>query len=215
MAKKQETAKQLRDDSDVGLDRAINDLRGVLSKDAEGLNTPDDDARAGDSMMAGSEKAKALDSDFGADFAMDDFPAAADGEDALDAMFPASPAFDDEPVAALAAPDTIGAHIPDTVPESAFARGRSTPPADAPANLDIIMDIPIDMEIVLGTSRLPVSGLMSLTEGSLIALDRKIGEPVEIMVNGRLFGRGEITVLEGDDTRFGVKLIEIIGQIGK
>jgi flagellar motor switch protein FliN len=53
---------------------------------------------------------------------------------------------------------------------------------------------------------------MALTEGATIALDRKIGEPVEIMVNGRVIGRGEITVLEGDVTRFGVKLLEIKGS---
>lgn len=78
------------------------------------------------------------------------------------------------------------------------------------ANLNLIMDIPIDVEIVLGTSRMQVSGLMNLKEGATIALDRKIGEPVEIMVNGRRIGKGEITVLEGDDTRFGVKLTEIM-----
>ncbi len=54
-------------------------------------------------------------------------------------------------------------------------------------------------------------GLMNLTEGATIALDRKIGEPVDIVVNGRMIGRGEITVLENDETRFGVKLIEIKG----
>ena len=54
-----------------------------------------------------------------------------------------------------------------------------------------------------------VSGLMNLTEGATIALERRIGEPVEVMVNGRIIGRGEITVLENDDTRFGVKLIEV------
>jgi flagellar motor switch protein FliN len=64
------------------------------------------------------------------------------------------------------------------------------------ANLDLIMDIPIDVQIVLGTSRMQVSGLMNLTEGATIALDRKIGEPVEIVVNGRVIGRGEITVLD-------------------
>src|SRR3546814_3439107 len=69
------------------------------------------------------------------------------------------------------------------------------------ANLDLIMDIPIDIEIVLGSSRMQVSGLMNLEEGATIALDRKIGEPVEIMVNGRRIGKGEITVLENDDTR--------------
>lgn len=78
------------------------------------------------------------------------------------------------------------------------------------SNLDLIMDIPIDVQIVLGTSRMQVSGLMNLNEGATIALDKKIGEPVEIMVNGRRIARGEITVLENDDTRFGVRLIEVM-----
>jgi flagellar motor switch protein FliN/FliY len=54
------------------------------------------------------------------------------------------------------------------------------------------------------------SGLMNLHEGATIALDKKIGEPVDIMVNGRKIARGEITVLDNDDTRFGVKLIEVL-----
>ncbi|MBB4064107.1 flagellar motor switch protein FliN [Gellertiella hungarica] len=78
------------------------------------------------------------------------------------------------------------------------------------SNLDLIMDIPIDVQIVLGTSRMQVSGLMNLNEGATIALDKKIGEPVDIMVNGRRIARGEITVMENDDTRFGVRLIEVM-----
>lgn len=77
------------------------------------------------------------------------------------------------------------------------------------SNMDLIMDIPIDLQIVLGSSKMQVSSLMNLSEGATIALDRRIGEPVEVMVNGRVIGRGEITVLENDDTRFGVKLIEV------
>lgn len=77
-------------------------------------------------------------------------------------------------------------------------------------NLELIMDIPIDVQIMLGTSKMLVSGLMGLEEGAIIALDRKIGEPVEILVNGRCIARGEITVLEHDDTRFGVKLLEVL-----
>ena len=77
------------------------------------------------------------------------------------------------------------------------------------SNMDLIMDIPIDLQIVLGSSQMQVSSLMNLSEGATIALDRRIGEPVEVMVNGRIIGRGEITVLENDDTRFGVKLIEV------
>jgi flagellar motor switch protein FliN/FliY len=79
-------------------------------------------------------------------------------------------------------------------------------------NLDLIMDIPIDVHVVLGTSRISVSNLMNLQEGAVVALDKKIGEPVDITVNGRRIARGEITVLEGDDTRFGVKLIEVMSS---
>jgi flagellar motor switch protein FliN/FliY len=85
-----------------------------------------------------------------------------------------------------------------------------TPGSALSSNMDLIMDIPIDVQIVLGSSRMQVSGLMNLTEGAIIALDKKIGEPVEITVNGRRIARGEITVLENDDTRFGVKLIEVL-----
>ncbi len=92
----------------------------------------------------------------------------------------------------------------------AEASAPSSPPGSGmTANLDLIMDIPIDVQIVLGSSQMQVSGLMNLTEGATIALDRKIGEPVDIMVNGRVIGRGEITVLDNDDTRFGVKLTEV------
>lgn len=80
------------------------------------------------------------------------------------------------------------------------------------SNMDLIMDIPIDVQIVLGSSRMQVASLMNLTEGAIIALDKKIGEPVEITVNGRKIARGEITVLENDDTRFGVKLIEVLSS---
>lgn len=89
------------------------------------------------------------------------------------------------------------------------SRGRA-PGSALNANLDLIMDIPIDVQIVLGTSRMQVSGLMNLNEGATIALDKRIGEPVEIMVNGRRIARGEITVLDNDDTRFGVRLIEVM-----
>ena len=94
----------------------------------------------------------------------------------------------------------------------AMPSAASEPGSALNANLDLIMDIPIDVQIVLGSSRMQVSGLMNLEEGAIIALDKKIGEPVEIMVNGRRIARGEITVLENDDTRFGVKLIEVMGS---
>lgn len=93
---------------------------------------------------------------------------------------------------------------------SSASSSMAEPGSALNSNLDLIMDIPITVEIVLGTSKMQVSGLMGLEEGAIIALDKKIGEPVEITVNGRRIARGEITVLENDDTRFGVKLTEVL-----
>lgn len=75
----------------------------------------------------------------------------------------------------------------------------------------VIMNIPVEVQIVLGGAEMPVSDLMALQKGSTVALNRRIGEPVDVMVNGRKIARGEITVLESDPSRFGVKLTEIIG----
>ena len=86
--------------------------------------------------------------------------------------------------------------------------GASGAPA---AGSSVIMNIPVEVQIVLGGAEMPVSDLMALQKGSTVALNRRIGEPVDVMVNGRKIARGEITVLENDPSRFGVKLTEIIG----
>jgi flagellar motor switch protein FliN/FliY len=78
------------------------------------------------------------------------------------------------------------------------------------ANSNIIMNIPVDVQIILGSTEMPVSELMALQKGSTVALNRRIGEPVDVVVNGRKIARGEITVLESDPSRFGIRLTEII-----
>ncbi|TIS60948.1 MAG: flagellar motor switch protein FliN [Mesorhizobium sp.] len=80
----------------------------------------------------------------------------------------------------------------------------------AGANSSIIMTIPVDVQIILGSTEMPVSELMALQKGSTVALNRRIGEPVDVVVNGRRIARGEITVLEHDPSRFGIRLTEII-----
>jgi flagellar motor switch protein FliN/FliY len=87
---------------------------------------------------------------------------------------------------------------------------RAAAAADAGASGSIIMNIPVDVQIVLGSAEMPVSELMALQKGSTVALNRRIGEPVDVMVNGRRIARGEITVLESDPSRFGIRLTEII-----
>jgi flagellar motor switch protein FliN/FliY len=74
----------------------------------------------------------------------------------------------------------------------------------------VIMNIPVDVQIVLGSTEMQVSELMALRKGATVALNRRIGEPVDVIVNGRRIARGEITVLESDPSRFGIRLTEII-----
>ena len=175
---------------DGELDQAIGDLRGVLQADVDG-GVPGFDADFG---ATGGDLAASGRSEFGGDFGSD-----AGGFGMSD--FGGS----DLGAADLGGSDFGGPDLGDA------SFGSVQEPGSAlTANMDLIMDIPIDVEIVLGSSRMQVSGLMNLEEGATIALDKKIGEPVEIMVNGRRIGKGEITVLENDDTRFGVKVTEVL-----
>lgn len=179
--------------TDVDFDQAVDDLRGVLKNDEEGTLPDlgsDFSSEFGDFAADGAaETATSFDSDFGGadlgssgDFGGGDFG----GGDFGGGDFGTDSSFGDS------------------------SSSMQAPGSALTANIDLIMDIPIDVQIVLGSSRMQVSGLMGLEEGAIIALDKKIGEPVEIMVNGRKIARGEITVLENDDSRFGVKLIEVL-----
>jgi flagellar motor switch protein FliN len=58
---------------------------------------------------------------------------------------------------------------------------------------------------------MPVSNLFKLGRGAVISLDHRVGEPVDIIVNGRVIARGEIVVVEDDNARLGVSLTEIVG----
>ena len=87
----------------------------------------------------------------------------------------------------------------------------SPQPGVVPAspNSALIMDIPVEVQIVLGSTEMAVSDLMGLQKGSTVALNRRIGEPVDVIVNGRRIARGEITVLDNDPSRFGIRLTEV------
>lgn len=84
-------------------------------------------------------------------------------------------------------------------------------PSGATMNTDVVMNIPVEVQIVLGSAEMPVSEIMTLQKGSTVALDRRIGEPVDIIVNGRKIAHGEITVVDNDPSRFGIRLTEITG----
>ncbi|WP_319411787.1 flagellar motor switch protein FliN [uncultured Cohaesibacter sp.] len=79
-------------------------------------------------------------------------------------------------------------------------------------NLDNILNIPVDIQVVLGSASMLVSNLLKLGRGAVIPLDHRVGEPVEVVVNGRVVARGEVVVVEDDNSRFGVSLTEIVGS---
>ncbi len=83
------------------------------------------------------------------------------------------------------------------------ARRRSGPVAAAAGNLDMIMRIPVTVKVVLGSATMPVANLAKLGRGAVIPLDRRVGEPVDVVVNGRVIARGEVVVVDEGTSRFG------------
>ena len=75
------------------------------------------------------------------------------------------------------------------------------------ADLEAVFDVPVRVSVVLGRTRMPVSSLLRLDTGTVIELDRQVGEAVEIFINDRLVARGEIVLVEN---RLGVTMTEII-----
>lgn len=85
------------------------------------------------------------------------------------------------------------------------AKTKSTAIKDR--NLDLILDIPLKVTVELGRTKMPVSELLNLTQGSVIELAKLAGEPMEVLVNDKLIARGEAVVV---NEKFGVRLTDII-----
>lgn len=74
-------------------------------------------------------------------------------------------------------------------------------------NLQLILDIPLKVTVELGRTKMPVSELLNLTQGSVIELSKLAGEPMEVLVNDKLIARGEAVVV---NEKFGIRLTDII-----
>jgi flagellar motor switch protein FliN len=113
-----------------------------------------------------------------------------------------------------AVPPVAGADPAAGLPGSAAPGPSAGKGATESLSLDTIMRIPVTVKIVLGSASMPVAALMKLGRGALIPLDRKIGEPVDVIVNGRVVGRGEVVVMDDDPSRLGISLTEVVGPSG-
>ena len=75
------------------------------------------------------------------------------------------------------------------------------------ADLEAVFDVPVRISVVLGRARIPVANLLKMDVGTVVELDRQVGEAVEIFINERLVARGEIVLVEN---RLGVTMTEIV-----
>ena len=80
-------------------------------------------------------------------------------------------------------------------------------------NVNAMMNVALTVQIVLGQTRMPISQLLEISRGSVIELDKRIGEPVDMMINDRLVARGDLVKVA--DNRVGVTLTEIIRDISE
>lgn len=89
------------------------------------------------------------------------------------------------------------------------AADMSEASADFGSNSALIMGLPVMMKVVLGSAKMPVATLAKLAKGSVVKLDKMVGDQVDILVNGRLIARGEVVVLNEGTSRFGVVLTQV------
>ena len=94
------------------------------------------------------------------------------------------------------------------VPETAVPSGTGAgAKVDVPANIEFILDIPLQVTAELGRSKMVINDLLQLGQGSVIELAKLAGEPLDVFVNGKLVARGEAVVV---NEKFGIRLTDII-----
>lgn len=110
----------------------------------------------------------------------------------------------------IIAPVAIGNEKPIEVQQAVFQPlTQPQKSAPLPSNIDLIMDVPLEISVVLGRTKLNIREILNLGTGSLIELDRLAEEPVEILVNGKRVAYGEVVVV---DENFGVRITNIISN---
>lgn len=94
---------------------------------------------------------------------------------------------------------------PAPMPSFNGAADAAVPPAAN--NLDMILDIPVNLTVELGRTKIAIRNLLQLAQGSVVELDGLAGEPMNVLVNGTLVAQGEVVVV---NDKFGIRLTDII-----
>ncbi|MDH4190796.1 MAG: flagellar motor switch protein FliN [Betaproteobacteria bacterium] len=101
------------------------------------------------------------------------------------------------------APAPAAAQIFQKLAGSPAATGAS----GATQDIDMILDIPVQLTVELGRTRVPIKQILQLAQGSVVELDGLAGEPMDVLVNGCLIAQGEVVVV---NDKFGIRLTDIV-----
>jgi flagellar motor switch protein FliN len=89
---------------------------------------------------------------------------------------------------------------------ASFAAGAPAPNG-AGNDLNMILDIPVQLTVELGRTRIPIKHILQLAQGSVVELETLAGEPMDVLVNGYLIAQGEVVVV---NEKFGIRLTDIV-----
>ncbi len=92
-------------------------------------------------------------------------------------------------------------------PEGLFQPFTASVASGTQNDIDMILDIPVQLTVELGRTKIPIKHILQLAQGSVIELDGLAGEPMDVLVNGYLIAQGEVVVV---NDKFGIRLTDII-----
>jgi flagellar motor switch protein FliN len=118
------------------------------------------------------------------------------------------PGADDDWGAAMAEQAGAGGVVePAAQPANIFPRLSPGGTPEGAQDLDLILDIPVNLTVELGRTKIPIKHILQLAQGSVIELDALAGEPMDVLVNGCLIAQGEVVVV---NEKFGIRLTDIV-----
>ena len=97
--------------------------------------------------------------------------------------------------------------VADQVAPAAFTNFSPTPSNMPSGDINMILDIPVQLTVELGRTRIPIKNILQLAQGSVVELDALAGEPMDVLVNGYLIAQGEVVVV---NDKFGIRLTDIV-----
>jgi flagellar motor switch protein FliN/FliY len=95
----------------------------------------------------------------------------------------------------------------DQVAPAAFQNFSPTGASTAGNDINMILDIPVQLTVEMGRTRIPIKHILQLAQGSVVELEALAGEPMDVLVNGYLIAQGEVVVV---NDKFGIRLTDIV-----